>query len=86
MTFDELKNHIEIVDRYGVEALNVSTYYLKELIADVEDKLQHLMDLNASTEGDIYVMADHEGDYTDEDPDYLAHQELVQGPFDFYMG
>ena len=44
------------------------------------------MDLNASTEGDIYVMADHEGDYTDEDPDYLAHQELVQGPFDFYMG
>ena len=39
MTFDELKNHIEIVDRYGVEALNVSTYDLKELIADVEDKL-----------------------------------------------
>ena len=86
MTFDELKNHIEIVDRYGVEALNVSTYDLKELIADVEDKLQHLMDLNASTEGDIYVMADREEDYTDEDPDYLAHQELVQEPFDFYMG
>ena len=86
MTFDELKNHIEIIDRYGVEALNVSTYDLKELIADVEDKLQHLLGLNASTEGETYVMTDQEEEYMREDLDYLAHQELVQGPFDFYMG
>ena len=83
MTFDELKNHIEIVDRYGVEALNVSTYDLKELIADVEDKLQHLLGLNASTEGETYVMTDQEEEYMREDLDYLAHQELLKESLDF---
>ena len=84
MTFDELKDHIEIIDRYGVEALNVSTYDLKELIADVEDKLQHLLDLNASTEGETYVMTDQEEEYMREDLDYLAHQELLRESSDFY--
>ena len=85
MTFDELKDHIEIIDRYGVEALNISTFDLKELIVDVEDKLQHLMDLNAPTEGKTYVMDDQEEEDASEDLDYLAHQELVDGPFNFYM-
>ena len=85
MTFDELKDHIEIIDRYGVEALNVSTYDLKELIADVEGKLQHLMDLNASTEGETYVMTDQEEEYMREDLDYLAHQELLKESLDFCM-
>lgn len=85
MTFDELKDHIEILERYGVEALNVSTFDLKELIADVEDRLQHLMDLNPPTEGEIYMMADQEGEDDSEDLDYLAHQNLVTGAFDLYM-
>lgn len=85
MTFDELKDHIEILDRYGVEALNVSTFDLKELITDIEDRLQHLMDLNAPTEGEIYVMDDQEEEYVREDLDYLAHQELLKESLDFCM-
>lgn len=76
MTFKELKDHLEIINRYGVEALTVSTSDLTELVQDIEETLTELNEALAPNTGQEQYMEDNT---PDEDGDYLWHLRLMEG-------
>lgn len=76
MTFKELKDHLEIINRYGVEALTISTSDLTELVKDVEGTLIELNEAIAPEADEVEYLQD---DTPDEDADYMWHLHLLEG-------